>query len=68
MFIPRLGSGEAIPGLVELLSDVDVDVRAEAADALWEMTGESFDFAPTAALEAREEAIRRWEAWLDKWS
>ncbi len=68
MFMPRIGSAEGVPLLVGLLRDPDVDVRAEASDALWELTSESIDFDPAAPLEAREQAIGQWEAWLDKWS
>ncbi len=68
MFIPGIGSAECVPALIQLLNDPDVDVRAEAADALWELTGENHQYDPTGPEETRKAGLRRWEAWLDKWA
>ena len=50
--------------LVSLLGDPDVGVRDAAIESLYTLTTEDFSYEADAAIEKRQESIRRWEEWL----
>ncbi len=61
----RLGGDEAVDGLIGLLGDPDEDVRYEASESIWRLTGLDFEFdsdADPAEQAENVEAIRR--LWL----
>lgn len=62
----RLGEPSAVDSLLALLSDADEEVRYEASEAVWRLTGMDFEFDPYRKIDDEHEhveAIRRqWEA------
>jgi len=55
----RLGDPAAVDRLLDLLEDENEDVRYEASESIWRLTGFDFDFEPEAAAEEQQENIRR---------
>lgn len=53
----RLGNPEAVDRLLDLLEDEDRDVRYEASESIWRLTGFDFDFEPEAPLEEEREKV-----------
>ena len=60
----QTGNREAMPLLVDRLSDVDADVRMFAHLALKQISGKDFDWKPWDTEAARGHAVDRWRAWL----
>ena len=60
----QTGNREAMPLLVDRLSDVDADVRMFAHMALKQISGKDFDWKPWDTEAARGHAVDRWRAWL----
>ncbi|MHC4713221.1 MAG: HEAT repeat domain-containing protein [Planctomycetota bacterium] len=62
----RLGSIDAVDRLLGLLEDEDEDVRYEASEAIWRLTGFDFEFEPYAPVEEERDNIvtlrNLWEA------
>jgi len=56
---------EAVPFLVDRLSDSEVDVRVFAAVALEKATGRRMGYCAYDPPDRRAEAIRRWRDWLE---
>jgi HEAT repeat protein len=54
----------ALDLLIDGLEDEHEDVRAEAIDSLWLVTGETLDFDAEAGRAERAESVERWRAWL----
>lgn len=54
----RLGNPEAVDALLDL-EDEDEDVRYEASEAVWRLTGLDFEFEPYAPLEEERENVHR---------
>lgn len=52
----RLGNMDAVDALLDLLEDPDEDVRYEASESIWRLTGFDFEFEPHA--QVAEEAAR----------
>lgn len=59
----RLGDWEMVPMLINGLRDERLMTRALCSQALYESTHERFDFDPRGEAEAREESVKKWEAW-----
>lgn len=55
----------AIPDLVRLLRSDDPLVRFAASEALTDLTGEDMGYRHEAPEWQREQAVRRWEAWVE---
>jgi len=58
----RLGAPEAVTALLDLLADPDDDVRYEASESIWRLTGFDFDFDPYNSPEeeaSNVEALRK---------
>lgn len=53
----RLGAPAAVDRLLELLADGDEEVRYEASEAIWRLTGLDFDFDPYLAVEKEKEHV-----------
>jgi hypothetical protein len=53
--------GQVADLLVVALEDPDEEVRTEAIDALWAITGETLGFEPEAPAEDRRDALARWQ-------
>jgi hypothetical protein len=53
----RLGNPEAVDRLLDLLEDEDEDVRYEASESIWRLTGFDFDFEPEAPVEKERENV-----------
>lgn len=61
----RLRGAGAAPILVGLLSDDDAEVRDEALESLYALSGgETFDFDPALSAEGQPEAVAAWRGWL----
>ena len=63
----RLGNTDAVDALLDLLEDPDEDVRYEASESIWRLTGFDFDFEPHAQVpeEAAKLAALR-EMWAER--
>jgi len=61
----RLGAAEAVDGLLELLTDEDEDVRYEASESIWRLTGLDFDFDPYLPVG---EQLQQISALRDAWA
>jgi hypothetical protein len=60
-----LAAKEAVPALVERLSDASAAVRAAAGEALRGITGQDLGFDPLEPDPGkRGEAVQRWKEWL----
>ncbi len=60
----RLGAVEAVERLLGLLEDEEEDVRYEASESIWRLTGLDFEFEPSAPVEEESENLARLrEAW-----
>lgn len=59
----RLGDWEAVPALIEGLSDERLMTRALSIQALFEATHERFGYDARATLEERSPAVERWRQW-----
>lgn len=59
-----LGDSQAAPVLVALLEDADPEVRDEAAEGLYNLTEETFDFRAEDPPEKRVQAVELWHHWL----
>ncbi len=60
----RLGDPQAVDALLDLFDDEDEEVRYEASEAVWRLTGIDFDFdpyLPPAEQKAAAQAVR--DAW-----
>lgn len=57
---------DALPYLVDRLSDTEPEVRLFAAVALRRMTGESFGYRHYAAEAERDRAVVAWRDWLER--
>ncbi len=55
----------AVPDLVRLLRSDDPLVRFAASEALTGLTGENMGYRHEAPEWQREQAVKRWEAWLE---
>jgi len=67
--VSRLGAHgirEAVPALIERLSDEDAIVRGFAVRSLREMTGQRFGYDPNASPDARRAAVREWTRWWER--
>ncbi len=63
----RLGNTDAVDALLDLLGDPDEDVRYEASESIWRLTGFDFEYEPHAqvAEEAANLAMLR-EMWAQR--
>lgn len=60
----RLGITDGVDALLPLLEDEDEDVRYEASEAVWRLTGLEFEFDPYASLEDEADNVKRiTQAW-----
>jgi hypothetical protein len=59
----RLGDYAVVPHLIAGLRDERPLTRALCSQTLIEATHENFQFDPRGEEPAREEAVKRWEAW-----
>ncbi len=59
----RLGDWQMVPHLVKGLRNEKMMTRALCIQALDEATHERFGYDPRAEADAREPAVKRWEAW-----
>ena len=59
----RLGDFQAVPSLIAGLRDERSLARALCSQTLIEATHENFGFDPRGEDAAREEAVKKWEAW-----
>jgi hypothetical protein len=59
-----LNDTRAVPRLVELLDDEDPSVRDEAAESLYNITGESFDFEADDPPDVRSGVLDQWRKWM----
>lgn len=57
---------QAVPYLVDRLTDSEQDVRLFAILALERITGQTLGYRHYAPLPERLEAVRRWREWLEK--
>ena len=55
---------EAVPLLIDRLSDIDPDVRLFSGMALTKITGKDFGWRAYAPRAERDQAIVRWRDWL----
>ncbi|MCD6405309.1 MAG: HEAT repeat domain-containing protein [Planctomycetes bacterium] len=55
----RLGAVEAVERLLDLLEDEEEDVRYEASESVWRLTGLDFEFEPSAPVEQEQENLAR---------
>jgi HEAT repeat protein len=58
-----LPATQAIPTLIEHLSDPDPVVRLAASEELRRKTGQTLGFLPWGSEAERGEAVNRWRAW-----
>jgi hypothetical protein len=61
----RLGDWSMMPVLIRGLRSEDLMTRALCNHALNEATHEQFGFDPKGEADAREAAVKKWEAWWD---
>jgi hypothetical protein len=52
--------------LVPMLRDADQDIREKAIEELREIAGQNFGFDPAGSEENRDDAISKWEEWLEE--
>jgi hypothetical protein len=57
------GDARAIPTLVRLLDAESLDIRQTSATWLTSLTGQEFDYSPTASAAERQVAMAQWRAW-----
>jgi len=57
-------STRAYPALVAGLTDENPLVRRGCYELLRQVSGETFDYDPDAAVEVRTQAVERWREWL----
>jgi len=65
----RLGSRgvrQAVPALIERLSDEDPFVRSCAVQSLREMTRQDFAYEPSVPADRRRDATRKWAEWWER--
>jgi hypothetical protein len=60
LVVGRTGSKTCVPLLVPLLEDADVEVREEAIEALYTLTGDDLGFEAEAPEDERAAAVARW--------
>ncbi len=61
----RAGDAEAVPYLVDRLTDTEAEVRLFALTALRKITGRTMGYRYYDAPAKRMEAVRRWRRWLE---
>lgn len=61
--LTTLKARNAVPYFIRFLRDRDVHQRRVASTCLRELTGHFITFDPQGREEARETAVREWEAW-----
>ncbi len=61
-----LGSLEAVPNLIEALTDTEVVVREVVITALRKITGENHRFDPAAPEAERSRRVKAWREWWKK--
>jgi hypothetical protein len=61
----RLGDWSEAPVLIQGLRHEQLMMRAQCGHALFEVTGERFGYDARGDENARELAVRRWEAWWE---
>ena len=57
---------ESVPGLIDALADPNAVVRAYAATALRQRTGQDLGYEATDPASKRSGAIKRWRAWWEE--
>ena len=57
---------KAVPGLIGLLSDRNIRVRAVAEKALVKIAGQDFGYDPTDREEVRNKAIEKFREWSEE--
>jgi hypothetical protein len=62
----RLGDWDSVPDLIKGLRDDRPITRTLCSQALYEATKERFNFDPRGEPAAREESIKKWEAWWEE--
>ncbi|MBI4577644.1 MAG: CinA family nicotinamide mononucleotide deamidase-related protein [Planctomycetes bacterium] len=63
--VKAAGYKPAVPRLIGLLEDEDETVRADAAGALQDLTGQDLDYDAARPQRQRSEAVGRWRAWWE---
>jgi hypothetical protein len=61
----RLGNPEAVDGLLDLLEDEDEEVRYEASESIWRLSGLDFEYDPYAPVDKEREHVQALRA---EWS
>jgi hypothetical protein len=59
----KLGDWSHVDDLIDGLRDEELYARSLCFRALWDATGETFDYHPKAEVQVREASLARWEDW-----